>query len=70
MKNRSFREKKELIPSLEIGKPHSGRNPTLREDQNYTHCYSMKKFTMGNPEPLALLGNGIILLEEKAKSWL
>jgi len=25
---------------------------------------------MGNPEPLALLGNGIIPLEEKTKSWL
>jgi hypothetical protein len=70
MKNRSFRKKNELIPSFEIGKPHYARNPTLREDPKYTHCYSMEKLTMGNPEPLALLGNGIILLEEKAKSWL
>jgi len=54
--------KNELIPSLKIGKPHSGRNPTLREDQNYTHCYSMETLTIGNPEQLALLRNGIILL--------
>jgi hypothetical protein len=63
-------EKNELIPSLEIGKPQSGRNLTLREDQNYTHCCSMEKLNMGNPEPLALLGNKIILLEKKAKSLL
>jgi len=55
---------------LEIGKPHSGRNPTLREGQNYTHCYNMEELNMENPEPLALLGYGIILLEKKAKSWL
>jgi hypothetical protein len=69
MKTEAF-GKNELIPFLEIEKPHFGRNPMLREDQNYTHCYSTEKLNMGDPEPLTLLGYGIILLEEKAKSWL
>jgi hypothetical protein len=27
----------------------------------------MEEFNMGNPEPLALLGNGITLLEKKSE---
>jgi hypothetical protein len=28
---------KKPIPCLEMGKPHSGRNQTFREGQNYNH---------------------------------
>jgi hypothetical protein len=57
--------KNKALPSLEIRKPHFGKNPMLREDHNYTHCCSNENLNVGDPELLPLLGYGIILLEEK-----